>query len=165
MIRNKIWLWFQPISFQIIWLLTVLGGNQLIAFAIGLVCIHYWFSPSCKKDLLMLPFALLGYSMDLILMQQGFFQFQEWPHWLLILWIAFVLNFGHSFSFLCKFKLPALMIIGAMGGCYAYWASWKLDAVEWPMETLITCALIASLWALILPVLVKVESSLNQRMA
>jgi len=52
-----------------------------------------------------------------------------------------------------------------MGGSYAYWASWKLDAVEWPNETLITFALIASLWALILPVLVIVESGLNKRMA
>jgi len=163
--KNKTWIWFQPINFQIVWLIAVLGGNKFIALTIGLVCIHYWFSPSCKKDLLMLPFALLGYSIDLILMQQGFFQFQEWPHWLLILWIAFVLNFGHSLSFLLKFKIPVLMIIGAMGGSYAYWASWKLDAVEWPNETLITFALIASLWALILPVLVIVESGLNKRMA
>lgn len=163
MIRKKTWLWFQPISFQIIWLLTVLGGNQLIAFAIGLVCIHYWFSPHRKKDLLMLPIALIGFSLDLMLMQQGFFQFTEWPYWLLVLWTAFVLNFGHSLSFLRAFKSPALMFIGAIGGCYAYWASWKLGAVEWPQDALITCAVIAALWAVILPAAVRIEGVISQK--
>lgn len=162
MIRNNTWIWFQPISFQIIWLTTILGGNQYVAFAIGLLCVHYLFSPQRKKDLLITPLAIVGFCIDLILTNLGMFQFSEWPFWLLVLWIAFVLNFGHSLKFLRNFNIYALVILGALGGCYAYWASWKLNAVVWPNDTIITCVVIACLWAIILPSLVKCEYRLSR---
>ena len=162
MIRQNTWIWFQPISFQIIWLTTILGGNQYVAFAIGLLCVHYLFSPQRKKDLLITPLAIVGFCIDLILTNLGMFQFSEWPFWLLVLWIAFVLNFGHSLKFLRNLNTYALVLLGALGGCYAYWASWKLNAVAWPNDMIVTGSVIACLWALILPSLVKLEYLLSR---
>ena len=162
MLRKNTWVWFQEISFQIVWLLTVLGGNRFLAFAVGLLSIHYLFSPQRKKDLCLLPLAILGFSIDMTLMNFNVFEFSEKPYWLIVLWIAFILNFGHSLNFLQKFNVLSLMLLGAIGGCYAYWTSWKLGAVIWPNDTVITCTIIAGLWALILPVVVKIELRISQ---
>jgi hypothetical protein len=89
--------------------------------------------------------------------QLGFFIFALWPIWLLVLWVAFILNLGHSMSFLRKFKPLYLIIFSAAGGVYAYWASWKFGAVELPHGPLITLSIVAITWGIFLPLCVKAD--------
>ncbi|MDP6969430.1 MAG: DUF2878 domain-containing protein [Gammaproteobacteria bacterium] len=151
----QLWRWFQPISFQIIWLACVLGGNQWLFIAAILLLIHFVLTPSLSSDLKTIPLVILGYAIDMLFTQVGLFVFNAWPLWLLVLWVAFVLNFGHSLSFLRHLKFLWLVTIGAVGGSYAYWISWQLGAVAWPFDPLLTTSIIAATWALLLPLLVK----------
>jgi hypothetical protein len=152
-----LWQWFQPVSFQIMWLTLILGGNTWLAVSVAILVAHFVLSPSRSEDFKILLLAFVGFSADLIMAHLGFFIFNQWPLWLLILWAAFVLNLGHSMRFLRRLKLIYLMNIGALGGAYAYWVSWKLGAVEWPYGTALTVVLVAAIWAIILPLFVKVD--------
>ena len=149
------WRWFQPISFQIIWLACVLGGNEWL-FIPGLILVaHFILTPSFKNDLQILPLIFLGCALDVFFTQIGLFVFEVFPFWLMMLWVAFVLNFGHSLGFLRRLKLTWLMIIGAIGGSYAYWISWQLGAVTWPYGPILSTSVIAITWSILLPILVR----------
>lgn len=150
-----IWHWFQPINFQVIWITAVLGGNQWLVVPLFMICLHFVFSPCRQNDMKILPLALMGLAQDTTLTYLGFFGFQQLPVWLLVIWLGFVLNFGHSLIFLRRLSVFWLIVIGAVGGCYSYMASWKLDAVVLPFGVVTTCLVVAICWAIILPVLVK----------
>ena len=152
-----VWRWFQPISFQLIWLTAILGGNQWLLLALFILFLHFMLSPCRQEDLRILPLALIGIVTDISLAQLGLFKFAAWPLWLPVLWLAFVLNFGHSLTFLRRLRMFWLMLIGALGGCYAYLASWKLGAVEFPQGIWITSLLLLIIWAIMLPLLVKAD--------
>ena len=151
------WHWFQPISFQVIWISAVLGGNQWLVVPLFLMCLHFVLSPCRREDIKVLPLALMGVALDATLTHLGFFRFPQFPIWLLVLWFGFVLNFGHSLKFLRKLRIFWLIVIGSVGGCYAYLASWKLDAVVLPFGVLVTACVLVVCWAIIFPILVKAD--------
>lgn len=159
----KFWFWTQALCFQLIWLLTVVGGNTWLIFPISILIIHLYLSPTSKEDLKILPLALIGIFLDLSFAQLGLFVFDSFPWWLIILWLGFVLNFGHSLIFLRKLKVYWQSILGAAGGCYAYLLSWKLNAVDLPMGAMISGTIIAVAWAGILPVMIRCDSFLRSR--
>ena len=158
----NLWIWFQAISFQVIWLATVLGGNRWLWIPLCILLLHFTLSPRCRQDLQVLLLAFVGITTDIMLTQLGFFKFDEWPLWLLVLWFAFVLNFGHSLIFLRRLPLAWLALIGALGGCSAYLASWKLGAVEFPYDLWVTSGVLLAVWAMILPVLIKADFYLRK---
>ena len=157
------WLWFQLISFQSMWLLLILGGNTWLPVTIVILAIHFVFTPSRFDDCKVLILALGGFVIDLLMMHLGFFSFFAWPVWLLCLWVAFILNLGHSMRFLRKFKWMYLIGFSALGGVYAYWASWKLGAVDFPEGPLITLSIVAILWGIWLPLCVKLDVLMRQK--
>ena len=157
------WRWFQAVSFQIIWPTTVLGGNQWLILPLCILLLHFILSPCRQKDLQIMALALMGIATDMALMQLGVFVFSEWPLWLLVLWFAFVLNFGHSLAFLRRLQVIWLILIGAVGGCYAYLASWKLGAVELPLGLWATSCILLVLWAIIFPLLVKADLYIREK--
>ena len=156
------WQWFQPVSFQLMWVALIFGGNTWLPISIAILVIHFILSPSRINDIKILPLAFSGFLIDLCMMQTGFFSFEQWPVWLLILWVAFMLNLGHSLRFLRKFKLPYLVIFSAAGGVYAYWASWKFGAVDLPYGPLITLAMVGAIWAIFLPLCVKADALIRK---
>lgn len=153
----KMWTWFQPVSFQIMWLCLIWGGNSLLPVTIAIFVLHFALSPTSLKDLRVLPLALCGFAVDLFMTQLGFFSFTTWPLWLLVLWAAFVLNLGHSMRFLRKFKLIYLISFSAIGGTYAYWVSWKFGAVQFPYGAMTTLVVVAINWGIILPLCVTAD--------
>jgi len=151
------WQLFQPASFQIMWVALIWGGNTWLPVSIAMLIMHFVLSPSRRDDARVLPLALGGFVIDLLMTQLGFFSFVQWPLWLLVLWVAFILNLGHSMRFLRKFKPLYLIGFGAAGGVYAYWASWKFGAVDLPHGPLITLAIVATTWSIFLPLCVKAD--------
>ena len=157
------WLWFQLISFQVMWLSLILGGNTWLPVTLATLAMHFVFTPSRFEDSKVLILALGGFIIDLSMMQLGFFSFSAWPVWLLFLWAAFILNLGHSMRFLRKFKWIYLISFSALGGVYAYWASWKLGAVDFPQGSLVTLTIVAILWGIWLPMCVKLDVLMRQK--
>ncbi|MDC1509406.1 DUF2878 domain-containing protein [Oceanospirillaceae bacterium] len=158
----KMWTWFQPISFQAIWLCLIWGGNTWLPLSIAILALHFLLSPTRLDDVRVIPLALVGFAIDLFLTQFGLFSFAQWPLWLLLLWMAFILNLGHSMRFLRRFKLIYLVCFSALGGTYAYWVSWKLGAVELPYGAIFSLAIIAVNWSIVLPVCVKADEFIRK---
>lgn len=158
---NK-WLCFQFASFQVIWLICVLGGNHFLWAPILLILIHLKFSPTQKQDLWVLPLAGLGFVIDIFLSKAGVYSFSSIPYWLLILWLAFILNFGHSLRYLNKTPLAAISLIGAIAGAWSYLAAWKLGAVALPLGMSVSAFIVMLEWAILLPILVKADNFIRQ---
>lgn len=147
----KYWLLIQALLFQGVWLLCIFGGNQWLAVALLLLLAHFAVSPSKIADCKVLLLALVGITIDGLLMLAGVFYFDQLPFWLAVLWLGFVLNFGHSLQFLRRLKPIGLMSVGAVSGCYVYLISCYLGAVSLPMGTVVSGLLIAAVWSLSLP--------------
>lgn len=155
------WQWFQLIGFQAFWLVAVLGQNPLAWLCLVLLGLHFYFSPSPKRDLWILPLALPGMMADGLLIRLGFFQFDHYPFWLGLLWIGFVLTLGHSQRWMNRVPLPLLPLIGAIGGSAAYLGAWRLGAVEFLHGPVTATLVIAIAWAMILPMMVVMDKRLR----
>jgi hypothetical protein len=156
------WLLFQAVSFQVMWIALIWGGNSWLPVSVAILIMHFVLSPSRLHDAKVLPLALGGFGIDLVMTKLGFFVFVQWPLWLLVLWVAFVLNLGHSMRFLRNFKPLYLIIFSAAGGIYAYWASWKFGAVDLPHGPILTLSIVALTWSMFLPLCVKVDGLIRK---
>ncbi len=157
------WQWFQLMSFNVIWLVAVLGGNTWIWIPLLILAINIWLSPTRSTDIKIIPLAILGLAVDSILIVTGVFYFSELPFWLATLWVGFVLSFGHSLHYLAKLKIWLLLPLGAIAGTWTYMAGWKLGAVTLPLGTWNTVFILLPIWALLLPVLVKADNLIRVR--
>ncbi len=155
------WQWFQLASFQVLWLCAVIGRNQWLLVPVAILSLHFVFTPNRKADFKVLSLAVAGIAVDGALFIFGVFEFSEPPLWLAILWLAFVLNLGHSLIYLRRLSLHWLLIVGALAGSYAYLISWKLGAVDLPLGAVLSGLIIAAIWALLMPVLVKADQRIR----
>lgn len=159
--QNLNWQLAQLISFQIFWLVSVIGQNKWIWIAALLLIAHFVFSPTRKTDLLVLPLALIGMTVDGLLILSGIFQFDTLPLWLGIIWLGFILTLGHSLKWLRKLPLVALIPIGALAGTSSYLAGWKLGAVSLPEGLLASSLTLIIIWSGLLPLFVKLDNSIR----
>ena len=160
---KKYWLFIQAIIFQAIWFTAVLGQNQWILLQLGLLGLHFYLTPKKRADLLIVPLAFIGITIDLSFYQFNLFSFKAFPYWLLILWFAFSLNLPNSFSFLKRIPLILQILIGSFGGGASYLAAWKLGAVEYPFGEKITLTVISISWGIILPLLVYLTKEIEKK--
>ncbi len=151
------WFWAQLIAFQILWFSAVIGRNEWIILSLLLIAAHFMFTPSRATDWRVIPIALIGITVDAMLTWGGIFAFETLPLWLGLIWIGFVLTLGHSMSWLHNLPWFVLVPIGAVAGTASYLAGWKLEAVELPMGLTWTIAILAILWAIMLPLLVQLD--------
>lgn len=155
------WFWIQFIIFQVLWLVAVIGGNQFVPLCLLLLGVHFFLSPSSIRDLSLWPLALLGLSIDSALTLAKVFEFSVLPVWLAMIWIAFVMTLSHSLAWLKKLPFVLLPPIGAVAGTASYMAGWRLEAVEFPRGPLVSAMVLAGVWAVLLPVLVKFETKIG----
>ena len=156
------WFWIQFVIFQAIWLIAILGGNQWLALCLILLAIHFFVTPSRSQDWRVLPIALIGIVLDAGFTLVGLFEFDQFPVWLGLLWVGFILTLGHSLAWLRKLPRLALVPIGAVAGTASYLAGWRLDAVELPFGMGASAAALAVAWALLLPVLVILDDRIRR---
>ncbi|MBC8212981.1 MAG: DUF2878 domain-containing protein [Gammaproteobacteria bacterium] len=155
------WLWIQLVQFQALWLICVMGQNDLILLALLMIGVHFMFSPAVKQDMRVLPLALIGISIDATLALSGVFAFGAFPFWLGLLWAGFSLSLGHSLVWLKKIPTVLLIPMAAVMGPASYLAGWKLDAVELPFGVSTSMLLLALIWACLLPLLLKLDTRLR----
>lgn len=161
-IPRSVFLGFNFALFQGIWLLSVLEENRYISISIGFIILHFFLTPSVKKDFLTLcVVALLGFLCDTALTLFSIFQFSSPlpPLWLFILWCAFSLTFHHSLAWLKKLPFLLLTPLGAFGGTSSYIAGHYLNAVEFPHGILVVSLVLAACWSALLPTFVTIAKA------
>lgn len=142
------------VLFQFVWLLCVIGQEKTLALAIFLIVIHFNFSTQRRLDAcILLLVASSGVAMDLVLTAFGVFSFDGvfFPLWLVVLWCAFSLTFGHSLAWVSRCPIAAQAVLGALGGASSYFAGYLLGAVSFGFSETFTMIIVGFCWALIFP--------------
>jgi hypothetical protein len=147
------WVIGQALGFQLLWLIAVLGQNQLIPVLLLFIGLHFWWSPEAREDLCLLPLALVGLAGDGLLIAFNVLAFEQTPYWLVGLWTGFVLTLGHSLAWLGRLPLVARLGIGASAGALSYVAGWRMGAVHFPQPFGLTVAWLWLHWAVLIPLL------------
>ena len=148
----------QAVGFQLLWLAAVIGRNSWLWLPLLLIFCHlYLHRQQWRMELTVVPVALLGIAVDGGLTLTGIYQFDHLPIWLLALWAGFVLTLNASMAWLRKLPNTLLAGIGAISGTGSYLAGERLGAVVIAAPTLHSVIIIASCWALLLPLLVRAE--------
>ncbi|KHK64742.1 membrane protein [Pseudomonas frederiksbergensis] len=156
LIANALWL-------QLGWWACVLGAHQpawLAAVVVGLL-VHLLRCPDPKAErLAMLRVGVSGMLLDWSLGVLGLFDFGDspLPLWLALLWLVFASGLRHSLAW--AGKKPWLgALAGAVGGPLAYCAGAPLAGVSLPLGTLGTALVLAPLWAIGLPLAVRLADA------
>lgn len=141
--------------YQVVWFVSVLGGNDHIWAGLLLLLSHFYFSPCRRADGILVALLLgIGLLLDGTLRGIGFFRFNAdgfpIPLWLMLIWMALATLPNHSLSWI-KHRPVLAALFGMTGGPLAYWAGERLGAAafQWPLvESLLLLALI---WGLLMP--------------
>lgn len=151
--RKSLWHWGQLAGFDLCWGVGVWSG--LLWAQLPLLLIHLWLTPTRSRDLTLLPLALAGFSIDLLLWGAGVFRFTEVPAWLLGLWIAFVWTLPHGMRWLTPWPLYRQALLGALVGPFAYLTGARLGGINLPLGDEVSALVLALLWMVLLPLMIR----------
>lgn len=148
---------FNALRFETGWLLCVLGGSWVAAFAgAGLLGWHFWRCARPGEWRFIGVFALLGLAIDGGLYLAGGFDFSGYtliagvlPLWLWMLWPLFATLVFHSLFWLWRYPLVAAAC-GAISAPLSYWGGAAIADVglaPWllPAQAVIWAALCAGI--------------------
>lgn len=155
------WQWWQLIGFYGFWLLAVLGQQHFVWLLLLLLVVQLLVTPSRTADIKVLSLALLGWAMDGVLTGMGIFSFSEFPIWLALLWLGFVLTLGHSLAWLAARPLWQQALLGGIAGPCSYLSGWRLGAVDLPLGLGWTLAVLVPLWSLLLILLIQLDTRIR----
>jgi len=152
------------VVFQLCWLLAATYQQQAVFYIVGLLSIHFLLSPTKLADLEILVIALVGIVIDQLLIILHVIQLPEnattpatIPLWLMLLWCSFSWCFNHSLQWLNKLTQTQLAVLGAVFGTLSYTAALQLNVFNSVLPTLYFVAVLAIIWALLLPFLVQMS--------
>ncbi|HGM5578900.1 TPA: DUF2878 domain-containing protein [Pseudomonas putida] len=152
---NAVWL-------QAGWWACVLGAQRpwLLLLAILGLGIHLCLSQDINAEgRALLRVTLAGCVLDSVLAALGLFAFDAWPLplWLALLWLVLASGMRHSLAWAASdWRLGALL--GAIGGPLAYLAGARLAGVALPLGAVETGLLLVPVWALTLPLLLRLAA-------
>jgi len=146
------WPWMQLLGFNLFWFVAVAWQHP--DPLLGLLALYGLFSPQRRRDLRLLPIALAGCLLDVLLWQLGLFEFAAgFPLWLALLWLGFALTLAHGLRWLVVLPRWQQALIGGLGGASSYLAGAAMGAVHLPWGLWISGGVLAVIWAVWLPVL------------
>ena len=158
--------------FQLGWLACVLGGtgewHWLGTFLVlGIVMFHLTLASRPHAELLLIATALvIGAFWDSLLTWTDVLEYQHGiihsnlaPHWIIAMWALFATTLNVSLRWL-KGRWMLAAIFGAVGGPLAYYAGYRLGAVEMPDQILALISLAVG-WCLLMPLLMYLSSLLD----
>ena len=163
---------FNFAAFQIGWFACVISASNGLPL-LGLllvsliVIVHVQISKWRSHELMLVGLAvLLGLLFDSLLVMSGWLQYSSGmlfpgiaPYWILAMWALFATTLNVSMGWL-KGKLVLASVLGAIFGPLSYMAGQRLGAMEFVNFQSAIVAL-AIIWALVMPLLVKVASRLD----
>ncbi len=147
--------------FKLSWILLVVWQSSAVWPALVLLAISLglhrstWSAACCAVCI-----AVAGMMADQLLAFAGVFVFASatLPLWLAVLWLHFGVAVPTGFRFLQKTSLWTQALIGALAGPSSYWAGSLNGAVGFGKPLFTTLAILALLWLLLLPVLIRIGS-------
>ena len=160
------------VLYQIGWFSCVLGAAHGFPVsgalgALALVVVHLLLTDARMAEIrLLLAACLLGVMADSLQQATGLFTFKtdpRWPLWLpfwvFIIWAQFATLFRFALHWLAgRYLLGALF--GALGGPLAYWGGIRLGAATFGESPLLTLVILALVWALMMPLLLRLRHKL-----
>lgn len=153
------WLLANALWLQAGWWLCVLGAEKpfLSMLVIAGLAVHLSLCPAVHAEVkALLLVTPVGCVLDSVLGALGVFSFDTWPLplWLALLWLVLASGMRHSLAWADRhWQLGALL--GAVGGPLAYIGGAGLANVDLPMGPLVTSLLLMPIWAVTLPLLVR----------
>ncbi|QLC73867.1 DUF2878 domain-containing protein [Pseudomonas sp. LPB0260] len=143
--------------FQLGWLACVLGGGPWLLLVALAVAVHLlWTASWAAEGKLLFSVFLAGSALDSFLLNLGVFDFGEprtlIPLWLALLWLLLATTLNHCLAWTAQPWWRG-SLLGAVGGPLSYYAGAQLADVTLPYGTWPTLALVALIWALVMPVL------------
>lgn len=145
------------ILFQIGWFTCVLGGGPWLWLVAVIMLVHLFYIGSWQREgKLLVSVFLFGSAVDSFLLQFGVFYFGEprqlIPLWLALLWLLLGTTLCHCLAWTARPWWRASLL----GACFAplsYYAGAALTGMSFPYGAEVTLALLALIWAVVLPVL------------
>jgi hypothetical protein len=136
------------IVYQVTWLLGVIAaarGQAPLGFLIvaAAIAVHLWLAPQRAPEVRLVLVALLvGLLWESLLVSLGLFRYSSGnfaaglaPYWILALWAQFATTLNLSLAWL-KGRPLVGVAFGLLGGPLAYYAGFKLGALDSPNLTL-----------------------------
>lgn len=161
------WVVLNLLRFKAAWVACVVGAGQGLALAgaataLALLAWHLSRCPAPRREVLfVLSVAGIGAAVDSAQALAGVFWFHggwlpAWavPPWLLVLWTMFASTLRHSLAWLGRSPVLAALA-GALAGPASYYAGVKLGAVLMPENPLPSLAILAAVWAVLTPALMR----------
>jgi hypothetical protein len=161
------------VLFQVGWFACVLGGaydQTLLGSMIALLVIayHFYRAADAVQELRLLAFALIiGFIFESIVTAQGLAHYSHGqvfefiaPAWMILMWPLFATTLNLSMRWLKDLAPLVVALIGALFAPLAYYAGNRLGAVGYD-DLMLSMAIIATAWAALLPVLVRMSLKLD----
>jgi hypothetical protein len=140
------------------WLACVFGGDSpwLLIVGVALAVHLLWTSSWGAEGKLLLSVFLAGSALDSFLLNLGLFEFGEprtlIPLWLALLWLLLATTLNHCLAWSAQPWWRG-SLLGAIGGPLSYYGATTLGELGLPYGTWPTLALLALIWALLIPLL------------
>jgi hypothetical protein len=160
------------IVFQLGWLAVVLGGAGSWHWAgtvlvIGIVAYHLSRASEPRQEVFLIIAALMiGAVWDSLLVWGGLLTYANGvlhsdlaPHWIVAMWALFATTLNVSLRWL-KGRWFLAVLFGAIGGPLAYYAGFRLGAVDMVSQRDALLALAVG-WAMIMPLLMYLSQRFN----
>ncbi|SDS90217.1 Protein of unknown function [Halopseudomonas xinjiangensis] len=144
--------------FQIGWFACLLGGTSWwLLLPLAVLVVHFtWISSWRDEGKLVITVMLAGGALDSFLLQMHLFRLPGDPDlvplWLLLAWALFGTTLNHCLIWARRtWWLTAST--GAIAGAFAYWVGAQLTDFRLGLGTTKTLAIVALIWAFLLPLL------------
>ncbi|MFF7110496.1 DUF2878 domain-containing protein [Pseudomonas sichuanensis] len=158
----RAWLLGNALWLQVGWWACVFGATRpwlLLLVPAGLALHLRYCHDRVGEARALLRVTLAGCLLDSLLGALGLFSFTQWPlpGWLALLWLVLASGLRHSLAWAAR---PAWrgVLLGLLGGPPAYLAGAQLAGVGLPLGSLATALVLAPLWALALPLALRLAA-------
>ncbi|MDH1549120.1 MULTISPECIES: DUF2878 domain-containing protein [Pseudomonas] len=154
-VANALWL-------QLGWWLCIWGASTPwvpVLVPVGLA-LHLWTCTQPRAEAwALLRVTLIGCLLDSLLGSFGVFDFHAWPLplWLASMWLVLASGLRHSLAWAGRPFLRGA-VVGAVAGPLAYLGGARLADVTLPLGPLATTLILVPIWALALPLLVRLAA-------
>lgn len=134
------------------------GGGWLVPVALAAqLAVHLGLSPAPWRELRWaLVAGSLGWGLDTLLGAWGVLDFPGVlaPAWLWCLWLAFASTIQPGLAWFRR-RLRAAALLGAVSGPFSYEVGVRLGALAWGLDRPLAWAILALVWAVVLPLMVR----------
>ncbi|WP_181389771.1 DUF2878 domain-containing protein [Leucothrix pacifica] len=148
------------VIFQLAWFSAALLKDNAIIVMLLLLVIHMIMTTKRQVDIYTVMLILpIGIASELLLLSTGLLSYQSQlilPVWMVLLWVHLSLSLNHSLEWMQKIPVVWQSVLAALAGAGSYAAAANLGAINLPGSQVTSLLLIALVWALQLPFMMKV---------